>query len=165
MSPDWISAISAAVGTLLIPLAVYFAALQWRQSATQSESLRNAVLSEMQQSLAGQFQEICVIMIEHPQLRKYFYTTAKPPPPGPELEQALVLGGMFIDFMDTTIVQRNQMPESYYAEWRRYFVDLFSASHLMREMWMHWESYYCEEVGRIYSDAVGLSRESHLNSL
>jgi hypothetical protein len=162
VSPEWIQAGAELGGTLLVPFAVYFAALQWRLSAQQSKQLREAVVAEIQQSLASQFQQLATIMIEYPGLRKYFYSGAEPPESGPELERASVLAGMFMDFVDTTVVQKAHMPQAYFDEWRNYFVDLHRASPLIQRMSSEWADFYGPEVAAIFDVARERGPRDHL---
>jgi hypothetical protein len=156
MSPDWVQAIAELAGTVLVPFAVYFAALQWRISARQYEQLRLVMLSDIQQGLADQFQQLVMIMIEHPELRKYFYAGVEPPSCGPESDQAQVLAGMFMDFVDTTVVHKDHMPPAYFEEWKNYFVDLYRASPLLRRMADEWAAFYGPEVAQIFATARAL---------
>jgi hypothetical protein len=162
MSPDWVQAIAELIGTLLVPFAVYFAALQWRMSARQSEQLRLVMLSDIQQDLADQFQQLAMVMINYPELRKYFYSGVEPPCCGPESEQARVLAGMFMDFVDTTVVQKDHMPTAYFEEWKNYFVDLYRASPLLRRMADDWSAFYGPEVTQIFSTARAMEPRDFL---
>src|SRR4051812_15989036 len=73
MSAEWTAAIASAASAVLLPAALLFAGLQWRETARQTDRAASAADAAVYQSIAQQFFEINRMFVERPELHAYFY--------------------------------------------------------------------------------------------
>src|SRR5689334_22603189 len=117
MGAEWVSAIAASVSAVLIPGALFLAGGQWREMAKQTERSVLAMRSSTYQGFASQLQEIALLFVERPELRKYFYDNCKPPRGKENATRVRALAVVFLDFMDAVAVQVEAVPEQDREVW------------------------------------------------
>lgn len=152
MNADWISAVAAAFSAVLIPSAVFFAALQWRATARQSAHAAKAADAAIYQNITQQFVEINQIFLMQPQFRAYFYDRKPPPRRGTDKIRVRIIAAMLLDFMDTTLLQGGTIPGGYITAWEAFFRDLFASSPMLRELWAETRDWYGPEIRQLLDE-------------
>jgi hypothetical protein len=155
MTPEWVAAVAGAVSAILVPGALWLAARQWREMAKQTERSVIAIKSSVYQSFASQLQEIALLFIERPELRKYFYDGSDAPRKEPQATQARALAAVFLDFMDTVAVQVVSIPEQDRDVWFAFFRDLLTTSPVIRQCWADTAEWYSLDLRRVLGTPGG----------
>lgn len=149
MEADWLSAISAAGSAVLVPAALAFAGLQWRETARQTSRAARAADAAVYQSIAQQFFELNLILIDNPELHAYIYKGSKPPRRGSKRIRVRALSAILLDFMDAALVQSASVPSEYTAIWKSLFGDLVRSSPTLQSLWQETRGWYGPELRQV----------------
>jgi hypothetical protein len=149
VSAEWVSAIAAGVSAVLVPAALWVAARQWREMARQTERSVLAIRSSIYQSFASQLQEIALLFVDRPELRKYFYDNCEPPEEEPSATQVRALAAVILDLMDTVVVQVIAIPERDRDVWFQFFRDLRASSPAIQERWSETAEWYSVDLRQV----------------
>ncbi|WP_190017044.1 hypothetical protein [Streptomyces lucensis] len=149
MKAEWVSAVAVAFSAVLVPSAVFFAALQWRATARQSVHAAKAADAAIYQNITQQFFEINRMFLREPRLRAYFYDGKPPPRRGRGKARVRIMAAMLLDFMDTALLQGGTIPGGYVTAWEAFFRDLYGTSPMLQQLWAETREWYGPEIRQL----------------
>jgi hypothetical protein len=116
---------------------------------------RQAIETQTQAQIYSMGLEAYKIMIEHPELGRYFYDNAPLPQSGTERHKACSVFELFCDYFEYIILQKGAVSEDVRASWMRYMEHLFQSSVAMREFVAGRKHQYTPQFLAVYERSIG----------
>ena len=150
MAVDWsqIGAVLAAAGSLATAFSLVYLALQTREAHRQSDLANQLAMLRAHDRLTDLTVQIDALFVEHPHLRKYFYSGDEfKELVGDELHQVLAMAVLISDFMENGLQHETFNSKKVDGEWMDYCYAMMRDSPAIRS--------YLNENRNWYSPGIG----------
>lgn len=127
--PHWADAfqgLGTAAGVIVSLLGFLFVTRQMRYT-------RQAIIMQTQAQIYNMGLEAYRVLIEHPDLGRYFNDGEPAPGAGPERHKAFAAFELFCDYFEYIIIEQQDVSADVRASWMRYMEKLFQRSPAIRE--------------------------------
>jgi hypothetical protein len=133
----------AAVFAAVVAIGVWFAK---KQLALQAKNSR----FEVYDSLTRLMMDTDRVFIEHPTMRKYFYSQVAPPTDPVELAQAQAIAELLADFMEHVADHIDDIDDTAWVQWEAYFLELKKNSEVLRTFIGENREWYCSRLEQLF---------------
>jgi hypothetical protein len=128
-----------------------------RAATKQIEVMMVQLRGDVNERLYNQNLEIMHFFAENPKLRPYFYDNKELTESESEEEKMKILGTaeMVAGFMELVAIQITEIPEPIQARWKKYIVDEYNSSPVLRQTFERQADWYADEILKILPKREG----------
>jgi hypothetical protein len=147
-----IVAIGGLVGAIV---SVGLLAWQTRAVAQQAKFSNAIAQASIISNSSNNLRQVSLLLIEHPELRPYFYESKNPPSRGDKRTRAMVVAEMLGDIFEDGLVAHRLVPTiRSYDDWVEYCSTVLAASPILNEI-MELHSDWWPRLRRLVPTPVG----------
>jgi hypothetical protein len=144
---ETISLCISVAGFAAVIITLFLLMRQTKAIITQTTYLAESLKTATYQSVASQIFEVDKILIEHPELRAYFYSDKYIEKNSPHYERVIAVSDLLLDYFDTVLLQMRHFPQVWPRQWwETYIKDTFTHSPILREHLISIKGWYTEEL-------------------
>jgi hypothetical protein len=93
------------------------------------------------------------LLVQHPELRPYFYENVPLPTSGDDRARALTMAEMWTDLFEQVVIQSEHLPPEMAPTWRQYAKDMYGSSSAIHAYFAESRDWYVTELQDLWHEA------------
>jgi len=135
------------LGLLAIAASLIFLALQTRAARQQTAYVADTNTGMMLTTFLSASLQILGLLYQHPELYDYFYKGESIDADDPNYPRVYFVGIMFLDFLDSALLQQQRFPQIWPANWwDEWGIDMFTTAPVLRAILDATQRWYSREI-------------------
>ncbi|MDX1539172.1 hypothetical protein [Arsukibacterium sp.] len=116
----------------------------------QLKKLNTSIRISAQSALYQQSSTVRAIIVEHPNLRKYFFEKEEISSDSEHYDRVKTIAEMFLNYLEHLVIQQGSLRAGDLAAWHRFVSRTINASPIMQNLLKEKPEFYSDDLLRLY---------------